>query len=623
MSAFLQLFLWIPLIGFFVSLFIPGKNEKLLASIAIGTSAACLGLFGVFITYWLLQGAVVLDRKHITLFQAEDIEIFIDFYFDKVTAVFAFIGMVITLLIAIFSRYYLHRDGGYKRYFCTILLFFLSYNMLVFAGNFETLFMGWEVLGICSFLLIGLYRDRYLPVKNSLKVMSVYRLGDICLILAMWMSHHIWHENITFMKLNDTALVLEHIVQHNWYAFFIAVMIFIAASVKSAQLPFSSWLPRAMEGPTSSSALFYGALSVHLGVFLLLRTYPYWESLILIKIAIGITGLTTSLIAISIAKVQSSVKVQIAYASIAQIGLMFIEIALGFHNLALLHFAGNAFLRTYQLLVSPSVLSYRMHDMVFSFTKKEQAVSEGITGKLKNTVYMLSLKEWNLDFLLYSYVWNPFKWAGKKLQFLTTKPVVFVLMLLFLAGLFSYYFQESVPVSVIEFSPHIFSCLALLLILAAFADKGDAIHAWLSVIASQLFMTLSIAFLNENFGHNYMLIYLSGSLISALSGWICLKKIKSIDQNIRLDQFHGYAYRHPTISFIFLLSCLGLLGLPFTPTFVGIDILFSHIHKHEEIIILLTSLSFLIVEISILRIYARIFMGQDKHTDHAMAYRSS
>jgi len=134
--------------------------------------------------------------------------------------------------------------------------------------------VGWEILGISSFLLIAFYRDRYLPVKNAVKVFSIYRIGDVGLILAMWLMHHLWHENITFMKLSNFELVHEHLQRHSWIGVLISLLILISAAAKSAQLPFSSWLPRAMEGPTPSSAIFYGSLAVHLGVFLLLRPFP-------------------------------------------------------------------------------------------------------------------------------------------------------------------------------------------------------------------------------------------------------------------------------------------------------------------------------------------------------------
>ncbi|MEO6671297.1 MAG: proton-conducting transporter membrane subunit [Ferruginibacter sp.] len=623
MEQLLQVFIYIPLLAFILSLFITKKKETIISSIAISMIGLQLLTTIVFIVFWSIRGFQILDIKQLLLFKTGNIEIFIDFYFDKITAVFALIGSMITFLVAIFSRYYLHRDEGFKRYFSTILLFFLGYNLVVYSGNFETLFIGWELLGICSFLLIAFYRDRYLPVKNSLKVISFYRFGDICLILTMWMSHHLWHENITFIKLNDAGLVAEHLAEHNWYGFFIASMIVIAAAVKSAQFPFSSWLPRAMEGPTSSSAVFYGSLSVHLGAFLLMRSFPYWESIFAIKVLVIATGVITAIVATSIAKVQSSVKTQIAYSSVAQIGLIFVEIAFGLHLFALIHFAGNAFLRTYQLLVSPSVLGYMVHDQFFNFVPKQYNNNKSVFNKIRNSVYLLGVKEWNMDSILSGLLWNPFKWVGKKLGFLSGKMSIALLVILFLFGVYCDLFHQNIPIVLLELLPFIFSSLALLLILKAFSERGNAVQAWLFVVGGQLYITVSIALLNQNFDHDHMLLYLSGSVIAAVTGLICLKKISSIDRDINLDKFHGYTYEQPMIGFIFLLACLALIGLPFTPTFIGIDVLFSHIHKHEEILIILTATSFVFIELSILRIYARIFLGQHKKVYHPVAYRSS
>lgn len=623
MEKLLQYFLWLPAIGFFISLFIPRKNEYALSLFSSLVSGIHFFALATFILIWFMNDSSILDIKHITLFDTKEIQIFIDLYFDKITAVFALVGSLLTFLITVYSRFYLHRDQGFKLFFNVILLFFFSYNLIIFSGNFETLFIGWEILGVCSFLLIAFYRDRYLPIKNSLKVLSIYRFGDICLILAMWMSHHLWHENITFYKLNDSVSVVNHLMEHQWYAFFIALMIFIAASAKSAQLPFSSWLPRAMEGPTSSSAIFYGSLSVHLGVFLLLRTYPYWENLVLIKFIIIIMGIFTIMIATSIAKVQSSVKTQIAYSSIAQIGLMFIEIALGFHHLVLIHFVGNAFLRTYHLLVSPSTLGYLIHDMVFNPPTMAKTIQNPLLQKIINSIYVLSIKEWNLDLILYRYLWNPFKIMGRKLFFLRKLPVLISLILIYIIGLYFNIHQETISPDVFYFLPNIFSFIAFMLILASFTERGNAMIAWSFAICSQLFITLSIVLLNEDFGHNYIFIYLSGSFISSIIGFVCLKKIQTIDRDIELNQFHGYIIEKPKTAFLFLIACLGLIGLPFTPTFIGIDILFSHIHKHEELLILFTALNFVFMEIAIIRIYARIFLGQSKKLNQAIAYRSS
>lgn len=623
MSQILQYFILLPLFSFLLTLLLPKKNERLISGLALATIIVYLIGLTTFLVYWLSNGFAILDRKHIVFFKANDIEIFIDFYFDRITAVYAFIGAVITWLVIIFSRYYIHRDQGFKRFFATILLFFLGYNLVIFSGNFETLFMGWEILGICSFLLIAFYRDRYLPVKNGLKVISVFRLGDICLILIMWMSHQLWHSNITFIRLNDAAVVQQHLQQYGWYGIFICVMIVIAAATKSAQLPFSSWLPRAMEGPTTSSAIFYGSLSVHLGVFLLLRTYPYWESVMGVRVFIAIVGLSTALIAASIARVQSTVKTQIAYSSVTQIGLIFIEVALGLHVLALIHFAGNAFLRTYQLLVSPSVLSYLIHDMVFNFKKAKPGLQNAFMKKLANSAYILSIKEWNLDQLLYRNLWSPFKWLGNQMRHINSKIAIVLLILLFAFGIYAELNPENIPSTVHGYLPVLFSFLGLMLILKSFAERNSAEKAWISIIGAQIFITLSIAIFYDNFGYDQAFIYLSGALICSVGGYLCIRKLKGLEDTTDLNQFYGHAYEHPVLSFLFLLSCLGMVGFPFTPTFIGIDLLFSHINKTEIILIIFLALSFIFMELAVLRIYSRLFLGQHKKAYHPIAFRSS
>lgn len=622
MEHFLHWFIILPLCGFLLSLLLSSRNERGLALLSICTASVQLIALAGFSILWLLQGSNSLDIKHLTLFATADIEIFIDFYFDVITATYALVGALAMLTVSIFSKYYLHREEGYKRFFSTLLFFFGGYNIVVFSGNFETLFVGWEMVGITSFLLIAFYRDRYLPVKNSLKVIFVYRIGDICLILAMWMSHHLWHQNITFLKLNDAQAIAAHIGEHYWYAVFIATMLVIGAMVKSAQFPFSSWLPRAMEGPTSSSAIFYGSLSVHLGVFVLLRSFPYWETLLPIRWLLAIAGLSTAFIAGTISSVQSSVKTRIAYASAAQIGIIFIEIAIGLHQIALLHFAGNAFLRMYQLLVSPSVMGYKVHNMMFH---PQSAGNRSLKLKWYQpaTLYMLSLREWYQDVLQFNLLWVPFKRIGRFFNGMNRIAFVMIITGLLTVGVVSFFFSVALPTVVADYLPFFFSTIALLLILQAFSENGDARYAWFNIVLSQLVIALSIALLNENFGHNHILLYLSGSVLSAITGFGCLFYMQRLDDDIQLSRYHGYVYHHPWVSIMFLLSCLGLVGLPFTPTFIGIDLLFSHIHKHETFMIVIVSLCFLFVEIAVLRIYARVFLGPYKRPFHPVAYRSS
>jgi NADH-quinone oxidoreductase subunit L len=456
-----------------------------------------------------------------------------------------------------------------------------------------------------------------------LKTISLYRLGDVCLILALWMSHHLWHENITFIHLNNLDLVVSHIEEHNYYALFIVVMIVLAATIKSAQFPFSSWLPRAMEGPTTSSAIFYGSLSAHIGVFLLMRTYTYWETILSIKVLIISIGLITAVIATLIARVQSSVKTQIAYGSIAQIGIMFIELALGWHELALIHFTGNAFLRTYQLLVSPSVLGYLIHNQFFSYVPKQYGARSSFINKVFNTVYLLSIKEWNMDAFQFKYLWSPFKWIGRKLHFLSNTTVLISLTVIYAIGIFAFLNEEVIPKQIYDFLHLVFAFIGMLLILKSFAKRTDAIIVWLMIVASQFYILLSIAILNDQYEYLEILLYVSGLSIAAITGFYSLYKVKSIEKHIDLNDFYGYNHHHPKYGFLFLLSCLAFVGLPFTPTFIGVDLMFNHIDKDEFLLTGITAVSFLFVEISVLRIYARLFLGPNKKQNHPIAYRSS
>lgn len=622
MEQILQFFIIIPLIGFAVSLLIPGKKENSISWSAFAAVGLHFTAAVGFIGYWLLHGLPVLNLKEIILFKTKGYEFLIDFYFDKITATYLIVGSLLTLLVTIYSRYYLHRESGYKRFFNTILFFYVGYNIVIFSGNMETLFLGWEILGISSFLLIAFYRHRYLPVKNAVKVFSIYRMGDVGLILAMWASHHLWHENITFLKLSNYDFVHAQLQSHTVIGVFISLVILLSAAAKSAQLPFSSWLPRAMEGPTPSSAIFYGSLSVHLGIFLLLRTFPFWEHQISVRIIIGVLGLVTAIVTTGIARVQSSVKSQIAYSSIAQIGLIFIEVAAGLEDLALFHFAGNAFLRTYQLLVSPSVVTYLIREQFYNYTPRQNTVEDSFSKKLEYSLYILSVKEFNLDSIMYRYLWNPLKWAGKKLDFLNVREVLYFFIPVYLIGLFCVYNKDMISSAVQGYLPLLFSLIGLLTVLKSFSERKHARLSWLLIIMNHFWVALAVSF-NEKFTFDQVHIYLSGISVSGILGFLCLRWLKLNEGNIDLDQFHGHSYKHPKMAFVFLLACLGASGFPITPTFIGEDLMFSHIHEDQILFAFMVSLSFIIDGLAIMRIYARVFLGPHVKSQYDMAYRSS
>jgi NADH-quinone oxidoreductase subunit L len=622
MEPLLLILAVLPFIGFFISLVIPRSNELWLSRTAFVTAGVQLAAVLLYVIGWVVAGHVPVNVKELVIYRSSGYEFFLDLYFDKITALYLFIGAMLTFLITIYSRYYLHREEGFKRFFNTILFFISGYTLTVMSGNLETLFIGWEMLGISSFLLIAYYRDRYLPVKNAVKVFSIYRVGDIGLILAMWMSHHLWQENITFLKLNNYALVHERLLEHSLVGVFISLMILVTAAAKSAQLPFSSWLPRAMEGPTPSSAIFYGSLSVHIGVFLLLRTFPFWEHQLSVRIVIALLGLGTSIVATFTARVQSSVKAKIAYSSIAQIGLIFIEVAAGLEWLALFHLAGNAFLRTYQLLVSPSVVTYLIREQFYHFTPRAQTLEDSWPKRLEYSLYVLSLKEWNLDSFMYRWLWNPMKAIGRGLDRFTIRRMLLLFVPLYVLGGAGLFMEEQLPAVVFRTLPVISAFIAVVMVLRSFTERHHVRRALLMIIMGHFWVALAVSY-NEHYNLGHSVLYLSGVVVSGTVAYLAIDRLRRTENQVNLRRFHGHVFEHPRLALVFLLACLGLAGFPITTTFIGEDLIFTHIHAHDLLLAGLVSLCFVIDGIALIRLYARVFLGPHVKTYHEVAYRSS
>jgi NADH-quinone oxidoreductase subunit L len=618
MNQLLVLFIAIPFIAFVVSLFWQNKSERAMRKIVRFTKILYIFVAISFAAWWIVNGLKPISYHLATLYETDHFVFAFELYYDEITAVFSIIGAFLFFLVATFSKYYMHRDQGYKRFFNTILLFAAGYNFIILSGNFETLFIGWEIKGVCSFILIAFYRNRYLPVKNAYKAISYYRTSDVALMLCMWMMHHLTHQNITFDKLGEAKNIAVE-SGSSGMAIFIVCMMILPAAIKSAQFPFTTWLPRAMEGPTASSAIFYGSLSVHIGVFLLLRTHPFWEDMLWAKILIIIIGAVTAIVATLIARVQPTVKTQIAYSSAAQIGLMFIEVAIGWHWLVLVHFAGNAFLRTYQLLVSPSVLNYLVHHQYFHYIKPQQKP----VSKFKASLYMLSVKEWNLDGMMFTYLWSPFKWLGRKLKFIQSTFIISSVTITGIAFAILGYANHNLIPSLSEVLPLILMGISLLVILCAFSSRKSALTAWSYLFTAHLFIIAAVLFNAEHVNNIETIFYISGILPAFLLGYYCLQKIKSIDDDISLNRFHGYVYEQETTGFLFLLACIGMLGFPVTAAFIGIDVFFTYVHSSQTALIILLGLCFLFIELSAFRILLRIFMGPHKKLNHPVAFRSS
>jgi NADH-quinone oxidoreductase subunit L len=276
-------------------------------------------------------------------------EVPVVFIVDKVALSFSLLAASLTGLVVRFSATYLHKERGFLRFFVLLGLFCTGTQLVSYAGALDLMFLGWELVGISSMLFIGFFHERQEPVRSSIRAFCIYRVCDAGFLFAIVVSHELLGSTRLTALAGGASLSAVQVTT-------LALLFLLAAIGKSAQLPFSGWLPRALEGPTPSSALFYGGVSIHLGLFLLLRIWPVMDLAPVAK-GIGVViGCVTALYASAVTRTCSDAKGALAHATLAQVGLILAEISLGLTTLALVHLVGHAFLRVWQYLRAPNMI---------------------------------------------------------------------------------------------------------------------------------------------------------------------------------------------------------------------------------------------------------------------------
>ena len=345
----------------------------------------------------------------------------VKFVFDRLSVPFVILSFVLSGTIGAFASKYMHREAGFNRFFSLYAAFVLGMIVAALAGTIETLFAGWELVGLSSALLVAFYQERPAPPRNGLWIWAVYRVSDAALLLAAVVMHHLIGEGDFGLLLGSGVWPDEYPKLASHDAFSVGLLLLVAAAGKSGLLPFSGWLPRAMEGPTPSSAVFYGALSVHLGAFLLLRVSPLLELSTTLSAMVVTLGLATAIFAHIVGGVQTDIKSALSFASLTQVGVIVAEIGLGFRYLPLIHLLGHACLRTLQFVRAPSLLQdYGTLENALGsrlpHLGRPRARAPG-TGRYRIWLYRWSLERGYLDALLSEYVVSPFvgtlRWCGR------------------------------------------------------------------------------------------------------------------------------------------------------------------------------------------------------------------
>ncbi|HWQ55306.1 MAG TPA: NADH-quinone oxidoreductase subunit L [Bryobacteraceae bacterium] len=278
------------------------------------------------------------------------------FLLDPLSSVMILVVTGIGFLIHVYSVGYMGHDTGYYRFFGYLNLFVFFMLMLVLANNYTLLFVGWEGVGLCSYLLIGFYYHKKSAGDAGKKAFIVNRVGDSSFILGMLLTFAVFGTG-RFLDINTALHSGQYHPEHGFGVLTaIAILFFVGATGKSAQFPLYVWLPDAMEGPTPVSALIHAATMVTAGVYMVARSAPLFQLTPNAGMIVASVGAFTAILAASIALVQYDIKRVLAYSTVSQLGYMFLALGVGAYWVAVFHLFTHAFFKALLFLGSGSVI---------------------------------------------------------------------------------------------------------------------------------------------------------------------------------------------------------------------------------------------------------------------------
>ncbi len=385
-NNFLSLIIFAPLVGAVINwLFGKRMNSELfsgaVACAAVGVSCvvALMIAFGIGTTHtgalFMPEGKPVLD--HIwTWVEVGGFRADFALGMDRLSAIYACFVTFVALFIHIFATGYMHGDKGFYRFFAYLNLFMFSMLTLVLADNFLLMFVGWEGVGLCSYLLIGYYIKRDEASKAAKKAFVMNRIGDwgvlmgVFLLFSMTGSISFYDKVVDGTQVASAFGIIAQMAQDpfTWGAIFaggitsIGVLLFIGATGKSAQIPLFTWLPDAMAGPTPVSALIHAATMVTAGVYMVVRSNAIYQNAPTAMFIIAIVGCATALFAATIGLAQNDIKKVLAYSTVSQLGYMFLACGVGAFGAAIFHVMTHAFFKALLFLGSGSVIHGMHHE---------------------------------------------------------------------------------------------------------------------------------------------------------------------------------------------------------------------------------------------------------------------
>ncbi len=339
----------VPLLGFVAVLLATKRLGDQASLIAIGASAVSL-LVAIAVAVQVFAEPATHLRPLPTWIGVGGLQVGFDLFIDQLTVVMLLVVTGVGFLIHIYSVGYMHGDERYPRFFAYLNLFLASMLILVLGSNLLTLFLGWELVGLSSYLLIGFWFEKTEYAVAAKKAFITNRVGDVSFMIAMFLAF------ATFESLDFTVLIDEAPGLEASTAFALVLLLMGGAAAKSAQIPLYVWLPDAMAGPTPVSALIHAATMVTAGVYLTVRLSPILVASVGAMTIIAWIGALTALLAALIAIRQDDIKKILAYSTVSQLGYMFIGVGVGAFREGMFHLVTHAFFKGLLFLAAGSVM---------------------------------------------------------------------------------------------------------------------------------------------------------------------------------------------------------------------------------------------------------------------------
>src|SRR6202521_2603172 len=341
----------VPLAGFVVNALFGRLLPKRVAG---WVGAGSIGLAFVFalLVFSQVLGGQKLDQTYFTWWQSSDFNVPFNLYVDALSTLMVLVITGVGFLIHVYSIGYMREDPGYSRFFAYMNLFVFSMLLLVLAGNLLWLIIGWAMVGLSSYLLIGFWFERRSAVLAARKAFVMNTIGDVGMVFAAFLIFL----NLRVLDFQNLFNRVHQLPKGGTVITAICLLLLVGAVAKSAQLPLHTWLPDAMEGPTPVSALIHAATMVTAGVYLVARMHLLYDWAPTAAATVAVVGGVTAFFAATIGTAQIDIKRILAYSTMSQIGYMFLAVGIGAYTAGMFHFMTHAFFKALLFLAAGNVI---------------------------------------------------------------------------------------------------------------------------------------------------------------------------------------------------------------------------------------------------------------------------